>query len=184
MVAAAGANKVAVLLGNSDDSFQLPVYYNVGVRLEPERVRRAARLRGLVEELCAREIVSQEETLSQPMLDGQVLLVGKIDQRVKRKADGTRFIRDFKTSANFADLMKTTQMNEQFLLYMVLEALQKGETERVEGAIVTAGGIDSHIHFICPQQIEEALMSGVTTMLGGGTGPAAAPDPPRTRIPG
>lgn len=41
-----------------------------------------------------------------------------------------------------------------------------------EGHIVTAGGIDSHIHFICPQQIEEALMSGVTTMLGGGTGPA------------
>jgi len=41
-----------------------------------------------------------------------------------------------------------------------------------EGMIITAGGIDSHIHFICPQQIEEALTSGVTTMLGGGTGPA------------
>ena len=41
-----------------------------------------------------------------------------------------------------------------------------------EGLILTAGGIDSHIHFICPQQIEEALMAGVTTMLGGGTGPA------------
>ena len=41
-----------------------------------------------------------------------------------------------------------------------------------EGNIVTAGGIDCHIHFICPQQIEEALASGVTTMLGGGTGPA------------
>ncbi|WP_049622269.1 urease subunit alpha [Frateuria defendens] len=41
-----------------------------------------------------------------------------------------------------------------------------------EGLILTAGGIDSHIHFIAPQQIEEALMSGVTTMLGGGTGPA------------
>ncbi len=41
-----------------------------------------------------------------------------------------------------------------------------------EGLIATAGGIDGHIHFICPQQIEEALMSGVTTMLGGGTGPA------------
>ncbi len=41
-----------------------------------------------------------------------------------------------------------------------------------EGNIVTAGGIDTHIHFICPQQIEEALMSGVTTMMGGGTGPA------------
>jgi urease subunit alpha len=49
-----------------------------------------------------------------------------------------------------------------------------GATEIIagEGMIVTAGGIDSHIHFICPQQIEEALMSGITTMLGGGTGPA------------
>jgi len=49
-----------------------------------------------------------------------------------------------------------------------------GATEIIagEGMIVTAGGIDSHIHFICPQQIEEALTSGVTTMLGGGTGPA------------
>src|SRR5467141_148382 len=41
-----------------------------------------------------------------------------------------------------------------------------------EGKILTAGGFDAHIHFICPQQIEHALMSGVTTMLGGGTGPA------------
>ncbi|HEY3593116.1 MAG TPA: urease subunit alpha, partial [Polyangiaceae bacterium] len=42
-----------------------------------------------------------------------------------------------------------------------------------EGNLITAGGIDSHIHFICPQQIDDALMSGVTTMIGGGTGPAA-----------
>ncbi len=41
-----------------------------------------------------------------------------------------------------------------------------------EGKILTAGGFDAHIHFICPQQIEDALMSGVTSMLGGGTGPA------------
>lgn len=41
-----------------------------------------------------------------------------------------------------------------------------------EGSILTAGGIDAHIHFICPQQVDEALMSGVTTMIGGGTGPA------------
>ncbi len=49
-----------------------------------------------------------------------------------------------------------------------------GATEIIagEGMIVTAGGVDTHIHFICPQQIEEALMSGVTTMIGGGTGPA------------
>ncbi len=49
-----------------------------------------------------------------------------------------------------------------------------GATEIIagEGMIVTAGGVDAHIHFICPQQIEEALTSGITTMLGGGTGPA------------
>jgi urease subunit alpha len=41
-----------------------------------------------------------------------------------------------------------------------------------EGKIITAGGIDAHIHFICPQQVEEALASGITTMVGGGTGPA------------
>jgi urease subunit alpha len=41
-----------------------------------------------------------------------------------------------------------------------------------EGMILTAGGIDSHIHFICPQQIEVAIASGITTMIGGGTGPA------------
>nr|MBA3479949.1 amidohydrolase family protein [Lautropia sp.] len=49
-----------------------------------------------------------------------------------------------------------------------------GATEVIagEGMIATAGGVDSHIHFICPQQIEEAIASGITTMLGGGTGPA------------
>jgi len=46
------------------------------------------------------------------------------------------------------------------------------EVIAVEGSILTAGGIDAHIHFICPQQVDEALCSGVTTMIGGGTGPA------------
>ena len=46
------------------------------------------------------------------------------------------------------------------------------EVIAAEGAIVTAGGIDTHIHFICPQQIDEAISSGVTTLIGGGTGPA------------
>jgi urease subunit alpha len=50
------------------------------------------------------------------------------------------------------------------------------EVIAAEGSIVTAGGIDSHIHFICPQQIEHALASGITTMLGGGTGPATGTD--------
>src|SRR5271169_2891311 len=47
------------------------------------------------------------------------------------------------------------------------------EVIAAEGKILTAGAIDSHIHFICPQQIEEALAAGTTTMIGGGTGPAA-----------
>jgi urease subunit alpha len=47
------------------------------------------------------------------------------------------------------------------------------EVIAAEGHIATAGGVDAHIHFICPQQIEHALMSGVTTLIGGGTGPAA-----------
>ena len=47
------------------------------------------------------------------------------------------------------------------------------ETIAGEGLIVTAGGVDSHIHFICPQLIDEALASGVTTLIGGGTGPAS-----------
>src|SRR5436190_5222149 len=46
------------------------------------------------------------------------------------------------------------------------------EVIAAEGCIVTAGGVDTHIHFICPQQIEHALASGITTMIGGGTGPA------------
>ena len=51
-----------------------------------------------------------------------------------------------------------------------------------EGKILTAGGFDTHIHFICPQQVDEALMSGVTSMLGGGTGPGGtAPTPPPAR---
>ncbi len=52
------------------------------------------------------------------------------------------------------------------------------EAIAAEGKIITTGGIDSHIHFICPQQIEEALMSGVTTMLGG-----VAPDLPMAHWP-
>src|SRR5262249_14455554 len=46
------------------------------------------------------------------------------------------------------------------------------EAIAAEGRIVTAGGIDSHIHFICPQLVEEALSAGLTTLIGGGTGPA------------
>lgn len=50
-----------------------------------------------------------------------------------------------------------------------------------EGKILTAGGIDTHVHFISPDQIETALVSGITTMIGGGTGPGSRPRPPRSR---
>jgi len=55
------------------------------------------------------------------------------------------------------------------------------EAIAADGRILTAGGFDSHIHFICPQQIDDALHSGVTTMLGGGTGPAHGTSPPLAR---
>lgn len=85
------------------------------------------------------DILSQEERLEADMLEGRVKLVGKIDQRVKRTLDGSRWIRDFKTAASFTDIYKTIQMNEQFLTYMVLEMLNGiDEDSRVGGAIVTA----------------------------------------------
>lgn len=68
------------------------------------------------------DIVSSEETLSMPMLDGRVELRGKIDMRVRRKADGVRMFRDWKTSANFNDFLSMAQLNEQVMTYMTLEA--------------------------------------------------------------
>lgn len=83
------------------------------------------------------EFTSAEEILRAPLLDGQVELQGKIDQRVWRKRDGARFIRDFKTAANFADMSRTAHMNEQFMTYHLLEMLKSGEDKRVAGTIVT-----------------------------------------------
>lgn len=83
------------------------------------------------------EVVSNEERLTTTMLDGRVELMAKIDQRVRRKVDGVRLFRDWKTTANFSDLTKGAQLNEQFLTYQVIEATQKDEKERCEGALVT-----------------------------------------------
>lgn len=83
------------------------------------------------------DIVSSEERLHTPMLDGRVELIAKIDQRVKRKVDGVRLFRDFKTAANFSDMSKTAHLNEQFLTYQVIEATQTGEMERCDGALIT-----------------------------------------------
>jgi hypothetical protein len=84
------------------------------------------------------EMISTEEIIERPMLDGKVILQGKIDMRVRRKIDGARMFRDFKTvGGSFSDFGSMAHMNEQVKTYMVLEEAQNGEGERADGAIFT-----------------------------------------------
>lgn len=83
------------------------------------------------------EIISTEERLSVPMLGGAVELMAKLDMRVRRMSDGVRLFRDWKTSANFSDFIRTGHMSEQMLTYMLIEAMQKDEEVRVEGGLFT-----------------------------------------------
>ena len=84
------------------------------------------------------EMISTEEIISMPLLDGRVELQGKIDMRVRRKVDGVRMFRDFKTvGGSFTDFGAMAHMNEQILTYMMLETAQNKEGERTEGGIFT-----------------------------------------------
>jgi hypothetical protein len=84
------------------------------------------------------EMISTEEIISMPMFDGEVELQGKLDMRVRRKADGVRMFRDFKTvGGSFTEFASLAHMNEQILTYMILEAAQNKEGERCEGGIFT-----------------------------------------------
>lgn len=84
------------------------------------------------------EMISTEEIISMPMLEGRVELQGKIDMRVRRKADGVRMFRDFKTvGGSFTDFGSMAHMNEQILTYMMLETAQNKDGERTEGGIFT-----------------------------------------------
>jgi len=84
------------------------------------------------------EMISTEEILERPMLDGKVILQGKIDMRVRRKIDGARMIRDFKTvGGSFADFGSMAHMNEQVKTYMLLDEAQEVPGERTDGAIFT-----------------------------------------------
>ena len=84
------------------------------------------------------EMISTEEIISMPLLDNSVVLQGKIDMRVRRKADGVRKFRDFKTvGGSFTDFSSMAHMNEQILTYMMLETAQNKEGERSEGGIFT-----------------------------------------------
>jgi hypothetical protein len=85
------------------------------------------------------EFISTEEILTMPMFDGSVQLQGKLDMRVRRKADGVRMFRDFKTvGGSFTQFGETAHMNEQILTYMLLENAQNTDTdERSEGGLFT-----------------------------------------------
>ena len=84
------------------------------------------------------EMISTEEVIERPMLDGRVTLQGKIDMRVRRKIDGARMLRDFKTvGGSFAEFGSIAHMNEQVLTYMLLEEAQNQDGERSDGAIFT-----------------------------------------------
>ena len=86
------------------------------------------------------EMISTEEILERPMMDGKVILQGKIDMRVRRKIDGARMIRDFKTvGGSFADFGAMAHMNEQVKTYMILDEAQEQDEDgaRTDGAIFT-----------------------------------------------
>ena len=77
------------------------------------------------------EMISTEETITAPLFNGEVELTGKLDMRVRRKVDGVRMFRDFKTvGGSLSDFANLAQMNEQILTYMLLEATKTDEKER------------------------------------------------------
>ena len=84
------------------------------------------------------EMISTEETIIAPLFNGEVELQGKLDMRVRRKIDGVRMFRDFKTvGGSLSDFANLAPMNEQVLTYMLLESFQNKEGERSEGGIFT-----------------------------------------------
>jgi hypothetical protein len=85
------------------------------------------------------EMISTEEIIEMPLFDNKVVLQGKLDMRVRRRSDGVRMFRDFKTvGGSFSDFGSQAQMNEQIKTYMLLESAQnKSPEERSEGGIFT-----------------------------------------------
>jgi len=84
------------------------------------------------------DIVSTEETIIAPLFNGEVELQGKLDMRVRRKIDGVRMFRDFKTvGGSLSDFANLAPMNEQIMTYMLLESTKVDEKERSEGGIFT-----------------------------------------------
>ena len=84
------------------------------------------------------EMISTEEQITAPLFNGEVELTGKLDMRVRRKVDGVRMFRDFKTvGGSLGDFANLAPMNEQILTYMLLESTKVDENERSDGGIFT-----------------------------------------------
>ena len=84
------------------------------------------------------EMISTEETIIAPLFGGEVELQGKLDMRVRRKADGVRMFRDFKTvGGSLSEFSSMAHMNEQVMTYMLLESTKTDESERSDGGIFT-----------------------------------------------
>ena len=123
-----------LLLENFQDTQQLDQEAEMG-RIMLEGYEQWVEEEGIDAEL---EVISTEETIIAPLFNGEVELQGKLDMRVRRKADGVRMFRDFKTvGGSLSDFANLAPMNEQVLTYMLLESTKKDEAERSEGGIFT-----------------------------------------------
>ena len=123
-----------LLLENFQDTQQLDQEAEMG-RIMLEGYEQWVEEEGIDAEL---EVISTEETIIAPLFNGEVELQGKLDMRVRRKADGVRMFRDFKTvGGSLSDFANLAPMNEQVLTYMLLESTKKNEEERSEGGIFT-----------------------------------------------
>ena len=123
-----------LLLADFQDTYQLEQEAEMG-RIMLEGYEQWVEEEGIDAEL---EMISTEETVIVPLFNGDVELQGKLDMRVRRKADGVRMFRDFKTvGGSFTDFSAMAHMNEQILTYMMLETAQNKEGERSEGGIFT-----------------------------------------------
>ena len=122
------------LLADFQDTYQLEQEAEMG-RIMLEGYEQWVEEEGIDAEL---EVISTEETIIAPLFNGEVELQGKLDMRVRRKGDGVRMFRDFKTvGGSLSDFANLAPMNEQVLTYMLLESTKKDESERSEGGIFT-----------------------------------------------
>ena len=122
------------LLADFQDTYQLEQEAEMG-RIMLEGYEQWVEEEGIDAEL---EVISTEETIIAPLFNGEVELQGKLDMRVRRKGDGVRMFRDFKTvGGSLSDFANLAPMNEQVLTYMLLESTKKDEAERSEGGIFT-----------------------------------------------